>query len=140
MAYSAELGLEVLIVISDIMGLDAAFKKRAELVYPTFLMLRAAKSGHMPSPDELSAEASKDLADLSKAARRLRRTFKGSEYVTKEFLGEPKGLEAIGLDRVKQATEELRRVKADFLLLIEQFDDKVRKSARLITIGRPETR
>jgi hypothetical protein len=50
-----------------------------------------------------------------------------------------RGLETIGSDRVKQATEEVRRIKADYISLIEEFADKVRKFASPILLGGPET-
>ena len=40
---------------------------------------------------------------------------------------------------MKQATEEVRRIKADYISLIDEFDDKVRKAARPILLGSPET-
>ncbi|HVA79724.1 MAG TPA: hypothetical protein VNF29_02235 [Candidatus Binataceae bacterium] len=68
-------------------------------------------------------------------SRRLTRTFKGFQQVAKLFHGEPKGLEATGLDRVKQATEELRRMKAEFILMNGDFDAIVRKAARQVKVG-----
>ena len=134
--YSAETPTEFLIEICDIMGLDHALAQRLEIVHPVLALLKAVKSGRV-SNDEIKADMLKDFDDCKASARRLRRTFKGLEQVAKKFAGPPTGLEAIGLDRVKQSTEEARRLKADFVSLIGEFDDKVRKSARPILLGTP---
>ena len=132
--YSAELPMEFLIEISNLMGLDQALKQRFEIVYPIFALLKAVKSGRLAS-DEIKNDMSKDFDDFKSSARSLRRTFKGLEQIASKFMGEPKGLEVIGIDRVKQATEEARRLKGDFASLLREFDDKVRKSTRPILIG-----
>jgi hypothetical protein len=53
------------------------------------------------------------------------------------FNGQPKGLETVGLDRVSQVTEEMRRLKGEMAQLIRDFDTIVLKSASTINLGKP---
>ncbi len=135
--YSAELPLNLMLAISDVLALESALKFRVAAVYPHLQKAKAAKYGRPLTRDELKAEAAADLSRLSKKSRRLQRTLKGFVAVAEKFNGPPKGLEAVGLDRLKQATEEIKRLKVDYASLIEEFDEMVRQSARPLKLGRP---
>jgi hypothetical protein len=48
--YSAELPIEFLIEISDLMGLEQTLRQRFENVYPALVMVKVVRSSHVPSP------------------------------------------------------------------------------------------
>lgn len=121
--YSLDLPVELLSEMADVLGLDHAFKARVDLILPIFVAL--GKPATVLKP--------KAIQDKS---RRLKRTFKGLQQVAAKFSGEPKGLENIGLDRVQQAIEEMRRLKGDYVSLTRELDELIRETARSIPLGR----
>ncbi len=107
--YSLELPIQTLIEVSDLMGLSEAWESRVKHIGEVMKVVHGLV-------------ATQELSDLKKRGRRATRTFKGLQQVTAGFYGQPKGLEAIGLDRVKQAAEEMKRLKGEMIQLISDFD------------------
>ncbi len=132
--YNLELPTRVLLEIADVAGLVQAFEQRKELAIP---MLHEVE--RITTPDAashpLSRDDEEDLKNLLARGKRLKRTLKGFQEVARHFQGTPRGLEAIGLDRVKQAHEELRRMTAEFQLILQDLDKMLLKAACKITVG-----
>jgi hypothetical protein len=132
--YDLELPTRVLLEISECIGLYRAFQNRGETVVP---MLQSAERTVIPDAASrpLTQDEKEDLKNIMARFRRLVRTFKGIQSVAKKLEGPPRGLEAIGLDRIQQTLEELRRLNMDWRLLIQDLDAVLLKAARAIKIG-----
>lgn len=83
----------------------------------------------------LTPEDDRELSDFKKRVRRCERTFKGIQQVIKRLPKRPKGLKALDSDRVKQATEEVRRVKGELIQVITVVDTMLLRGAGEIEIG-----
>jgi hypothetical protein len=132
--YDLELPTRVLLEISDCIGLCRAFENRKELAIP---MVQSVERAVIPNAasQPLTQHEKEDLKNIMARSRRLKRTFKGFQAVAKKLEGPPRGLEAIGLDRVEQSLEELRRLNVEWRLLIQDLDAALLKAARGIRIG-----
>jgi hypothetical protein len=71
--YSAQIVLDLMTDITDVLGLEATLRFRVEMVYPQLQTVNAKKFGHVASRERLKT----DFAGLSAKTRKLRRTLKG---------------------------------------------------------------
>jgi hypothetical protein len=127
--YSLESPMALLFELSDVMGLQSAWENRLNLLQQFEALFRRKRG--------LTSDERQEISGLKSKMRRCARTYKGLNQVMTKFSGEVKGLEAIGLDRVKQITEEIQRLKAEMIQLISDFDTLVLKAARTIELGQP---
>jgi hypothetical protein len=119
--YSLDLPMQSLFLIADLLGLFAAYNNRIELVG------QVAKA--IGDQGDISPEENQELAELKAKSRRLARTYKGLKQVLDEFSKGPEGLEAKGLDRVRQGQEEMLRLKIEVTQVITDFDMIIMKAA-----------
>ena len=85
----------------------------------------------------MTAEDKREISSLKQRGRTCVRTFRGLQQVIERFNKGPKGLEAKGLDQLTQITEEMQRLKNDWIRLINEFDRIVMKSAQKVRLGAP---
>ena len=112
---------------AEILGLNHAFEHRCASILPVLEILGKVSKGKLPQTVKLQPLLAK--------SRRLKRTFKGLQQVLEPFKGEPRGLESIGLDRVKQTLEEMRRLKGELISLTGELDGLIREMAPTYPIG-----